>query len=83
MNEIQDITDAEATSNLGILLTMCERNRTVFRIKRPDGATALLCPVLQSGPPVDQEVLNQVQEFRDSYLNSTPEEVKVDVTEET
>ena len=83
MNEIQDVTESEASSNLSFLLTMCERNRTVFRIKRPDGATALLCPVVQSGPPVDPEVLSQVEDFKQGYLNSTPDDAKVDAAQET
>ena len=62
---------------------MCERNRTVFRIKRPDGATALLCPVVQSGPPVDPEVLGLVEDFKQGFLNSTPDDAKVDAAQET
>lgn len=74
MTDIQDITEEEAVSNLPFLLTMTERNRTIWRIKRPDGAVALLSPVLQSGPPVDNEVLDQVEEFRKNFIeNENPE----------
>ena len=82
MNEIQDVSEQEACSNLSFLLTMCERNRTVWRIKRPDGATALLCTVMQSGPTVDDEFLSQVQEFRKEFINSTLDEAKTDAAEE-
>ena len=69
MTDVQDITEEEAVKNLSFLITMCERNRTVWRIKRPDGVVVMLSPVIQSGPPVDQEVLNQVEEFRKDFVD--------------
>tara|TARA_B100000287_G_scaffold428512_1_gene480060 strand:+ start:301 stop:519 length:219 start_codon:yes stop_codon:yes gene_type:complete len=69
MTDVQDITEEEAVNNLPFLITMCERNRTVWRIKRPDGVVVMLSPVIQSGPPVDQEVLNQVEEFRKDFVD--------------
>ena len=78
MTDIQYITEVEAQSNLPFLITMCERNRTVWRIKRPDGCTVLLSPLLQHGPPIDQEVISQVEEFKKEFMESTPEEAKVD-----
>ncbi len=68
MTDFQEITEEEAVAQLPFLLTMCERNRTVWKIKRKDGSIALLSPVKQSGPPVDQEVLQVVEEFRNSYI---------------
>ena len=70
MTDIQDITEEEACNNLKFLLTMTERNRTVWRIKSPEGAVALLSPVIQSGPPVDEEVLKQVEEFRTEFIDT-------------
>ena len=70
MTDIQDITEEEACNNLKFLLTMTERNRTVWRIKSPEGAVALLSPVIQSGPPVDEEVLKQVEEFRNEFIDT-------------
>ena len=70
MTDIQDVTEEEACKNLKFLLTMTERNRTVWRIKSPEGAVALLSPVLQSGPPVDEEVLKQVEEFRTEFIDT-------------
>ena len=49
---------------------MTARNRTVWRIKSPEGAVALLSPVIQSGPPVDEEVLKQVEEFRNEFIDT-------------
>ena len=70
MTDIQDVTEEEACKNLKFLLTMTERNRTVWRIKSPEGAVALLSPVIQSGPPVDEEVLKQVDEFRQDFVDN-------------
>ena len=70
MTDVQDVTEAEACKNLKFLLTMTERNRTVWRIKSPEGAVALLSPILQSGPPVDEEVLKQVEEFRQDFVDN-------------
>tara|TARA_Y100001963_G_scaffold121996_1_gene171024 strand:- start:827 stop:1072 length:246 start_codon:yes stop_codon:yes gene_type:complete len=78
MTDIQDITEEEASNNLSFLITMCERNRTVWRIKRPDGCTVLLSPLIQHGPPIDQEVISQVEEFKKEYMESTPDEAQVD-----
>ena len=67
MTDIQEVTEEEAVKNLSFLLTMTERNRTVWRIKREDGSVALLSPVIQSGPPIDQEVIDQVEEFKKQF----------------
>ena len=37
---------------------------------------------MQSGPPVDDEVISQVQEFRKEFINSTLDEAKTDAAEE-
>ena len=68
MTDVQDITEDEAINNLPFLLSMTERNRTVWRIACKNGSTALLSPVIQSGPPVDPEVLDQVEEFKKALL---------------
>ena len=70
MTDIQDVTEEEACKNLKFLLTMTKRNRTVWRVKSPEGAVALISPVIQSGPPVDDEVLKQVDEFRQDFVDN-------------
>ena len=70
MTDIQDVTEEEACKNLKFLLTMTERNRTVWRGKSPEGAVALISPVIQSGPPVDEEVLKQVEEFQKEFVDN-------------
>ncbi len=71
MTDIQDVTEEEACKNLKFLLTMTERNRTVWRVKSPEGAVALISPVIQSGPPVDEEVLKQVEEFQREFIDNS------------
>ena len=68
MNDPIRITEAEAEKYLEFLVDMCERNRCVWRIERPDGAAVILAPVVQSGPPISEEVLNQVEEFKSQFL---------------
>ena len=68
MNNPIRVTEAEAEKYLEFLVDMCERNRCVWRIERPDGTAVILAPILQSGPPVSEEVLDQVEEFRKQML---------------
>ncbi|AAX46824.1 hypothetical protein CPQG_00068 [Cyanophage P-RSM3] len=83
MTDIQDITAEEAVANLPFLLSLTERNRTVWRIKSPNGSVALLSPVIQSGPPVDKEVINQVEEFRNKFLNDESSQLATPLEERT
>ena len=83
MTDIQDITAEEAVANLHFLLSLTERNRTVWRIKSPNGSVALLSPVIQSGPPVDKEVINQVEEFRNKFLNDESSQLATPLEERT
>jgi hypothetical protein len=68
---------------LPFLLSLTERNRTVWRIKSPNGSVALLSPVIQSGPPVDKEVINQVEEFRNKFLNDESSQLATPLEERT
>ena len=77
MTDFQEITEEEAKENFSFLLTMCERNRTVFKIKRKVGSIALLSPVKQSGPPVDPEVLQVVEEFRKGFIENVNDDPKL------
>jgi len=69
MNEPISVTLEEAEKYFEFLVDMCERNRCVWRIERPDGAAAILAPVVQSGPPLSEEVIDQVEEFRKQFLD--------------
>ena len=52
------------------MLSMCTRNRTVWRIVQEDGSVSLLSPMIQSGPPIDEEVMSQVEEFKKELIAS-------------
>ena len=69
MNPPINVTEQEATEHLEFLVNMCERNRVIWRIEREDGKAVLMCPIAQSGPPVSEDVVTQVEEFRQQFLN--------------
>ena len=71
MNTPISVTEAEAEKYLEFLVDMCERNRCVWRIERPDGAAVILAPILQSGPPLSEELLNQVEEFKNQFMEDS------------
>ena len=70
MVDIQEVTQKEAEKNLSFMLSMCTRNRTVWRIVQEDGSVSLLSPMIQSGPPIDEEVMSQVEEFKKELIAS-------------
>jgi hypothetical protein len=73
MNEPIRVTEAEAQEYLDFMVDMCERNRCVWRIERPDGKAVILAPVLQSGPPISEDVIDQVEEFRKQFIEAIDE----------
>ena len=70
MNTPISVTLEEAEKYFDFLVDMCERNRCVWRIQRPDGAAVILAPIMQSGPPISDEVVNEVEEFRKQFLDN-------------
>ena len=70
MVDIQEVTQKEAESNLPFMLSICTINRTVWRIVQEDGSVSLLSPMIQSGPPIDEEVMSQVEEFKKELIAS-------------
>ena len=73
MNEPIRVTLGEAEKYFEFLVDMCERNRCVWRIEREDGAAVLLAPVVQSGPPLSEDVIDQVEEFRKQFIEAIDE----------
>jgi len=73
MNKPIRVTEAEAQEYLDFMVDMCERNRCVWRIERPDGKAVILAPVLQSGPPISEDVIGQVEEFRKQFIEAIDE----------
>tara|TARA_B100000609_G_C17036822_1_gene341733 strand:- start:352 stop:573 length:222 start_codon:yes stop_codon:yes gene_type:complete len=70
MNSPISCTEQEASDHLDFLISMCDRNRTIWRIEREDGKAVLMSPIVQSGPPVSDDVVNQVEEFRQQFLEN-------------
>ena len=62
------VTQEEAEDKIGFMIDMCYRNRCVWRIERPDGTAVLLSPHIQSAPPINSDVIDQVEEFRKQFL---------------
>ncbi len=65
-----NVTQKEVEDKISFMIDMCYRNRCVWRIEREDGSAVLLSPIIQSAPPINEEVINQVEEFRKQFLES-------------
>ena len=65
-----NVTQKEAEDKISFMIDMCYRNRCVWRIEREDGSAVLLSPIIQSAPPINEEVITQVEEFRKQFLES-------------
>ncbi|AMO42805.1 Phd-like antitoxin [Cyanophage S-RIM50] len=74
MNDPIRVTEEEAEKYLEFLVDMCDRNRCVWRIERPDGRAVIMAPILQSGPPISEEVIDQVEEFRKQFIGGLDEQ---------
>ena len=68
MNPPINCTFQEACEHLEFLVNMCERNRVIWRIEREDGKAVLMSPIVQSGPPLSDEVVDQVEEFKRQFM---------------
>ena len=68
------VTQEEAEDKIGFMIDMCYRNRCVWRIERPDGTAVLLSPLIQSAPPINSDVIDQVEEFRKQFLEGQSDE---------
>ena len=62
------VTQEEAEDKIGFMIDMCYRNRCVWRIEREDGTAVLLSPMIQSAPPISEEVIDQVEEFKQQFM---------------
>lgn len=69
MNQPLVITEEEFADNFDFCLAMCERNRVVWRIERPDGK-AVMCVPVTDVPHVAPEIQKQVEEFRQQFLDN-------------
>ena len=62
------VTQEEAEDKIGFMIDMCYRNRCVWRIEREDGTAVLLSPMIQSAPPISEEVIDQVEQFKQQFM---------------
>ena len=63
-----NVTQKEAEDKIGFMIDMCYRNRCVWRIEREDGTAVLLSPMIQSAPPISEEVIDQVEQFKQQFM---------------
>ena len=63
-----NVTQKEAEDKISFMIDMCYRNRWVWRIEREDGTAVLLSPMIQSAPPISEEVIDQVEEFKQQFM---------------
>jgi|TARA_R100000406_G_C3035344_1_gene104417 hypothetical protein len=70
------ITLRQAEDHFDFIMDLTESQRVCWKITRPDGKSAMMVPVNEI-PPVPEEIQNEVEEFRKSFLEN------VGVTDET
>lgn len=70
------ITLRQAEDHFDFIMDLTESQRVCWKITRPDGKSAMMVPVNEV-PPVPEEIQNEVEEFRKSFLEN------VGVTDET
>ena len=63
-----NVTLKEAEDKISFMIDMCYRNRCVWRIEREDGTAVLLSPMIQSAPPISEEVIDQVEQFKQQFM---------------
>ena len=67
------ITLRQAEDHFDFIMDLTESQRVCWKITRPDGKSAMMVPVNEV-PPVPDEIQDQVEEFRKSFIE------KVDAT---
>ena len=63
-----NVTQKEAEDKISFMIDMCYRNRCVWRIEREDGTAVLLSPMIQSAPPISEEVIDHVEQFKQQFM---------------
>jgi hypothetical protein len=70
------ITLRQAENHFDFIMDLTENQRVCWKITTPEGKSVMMVPVNEI-PPVSEEIQNQVEEFRKSFLG------KVGLTDET
>ena len=63
------ITLRQAEDHFDFIMDLTETQRVCWKITRPDGKSAMMVPVNEV-PPVPEEIQNQVEEFKKSFMSS-------------
>lgn len=64
------ITLREAEDHFDFIMNLTDTQRVCWKITRPDGKSAMMVPVNEV-PPVPEEIQNQVEEFKKSFMEET------------
>ena len=70
------ITLRKAEDHFDFIMDLTENQRVCWKITTPEGKSVMMVPVNEI-PPVSEDIQNQVEEFRKSFLG------KVGLTDET
>jgi len=77
---ISEITEQEFIDNFDFILDLIERNKTTFKIVRENGDAVMAVPVIQRAAPVDPEVMEQVEEYKEEMMKYISESIKENET---
>lgn len=66
-----DITEKEFQDNFEFCIELCQRERIIWKVSRGDGTEILCTPIVQSAAPVPEHIMEQVEEFKREFLEST------------
>jgi len=61
------ITLRQAEDHFDFILDLTDKQRVCWKITRPDGKSVMMVPVNEI-PPVSEEIQDQVEEFRKSFI---------------
>ena len=64
------ITLRQAEDHFDFIMDLTESQNVCWKITRPDGKSAMMVPINQVSP-IPEEIQNQVEEFRDKFLEES------------
>lgn len=63
------VTEEQAEKYLEFMVELTDNQRVIWKITREDGKSVMMVPVNEI-PPVSEEIQNQVEEFRKTFIES-------------
>lgn len=64
------ITLRQAEDHFDFIMNLTESQHVCWKITRPDGKSAMMVPINQVSP-ISEEIQQQVEEFRDKFLEQS------------